>query len=73
MLAEGRSANEHYEKRKEGTHHFGQELAQDADKLIVDKLATFQTRLLQSLDLLFNDNFESGGADEERWSRTLRT
>jgi hypothetical protein len=53
------------------TCNLGQELTQYTNQLVVDQLATFETRVFQPFDLLFHDALESSGADEQRWGRTL--
>lgn len=53
------------------THDFREELAKNADKLIVDELAAFKRRVFEPLDLLLHNNFEGSGPDEEGRCRTL--
>jgi hypothetical protein len=55
------------------TYNFYEELVEYSDKLIIDKLTAFETRLFQSFDLLFDNNLESSCTDEQRRRRTLQT
>jgi hypothetical protein len=48
------------------THNLCEQLAKNTDELVIHKLATFQARLLQSLDLLLDNNLESSGTNKER-------
>jgi len=58
----------HYGQR---TYDLREELAKNADKLIIDELAAFKPRLFESLDLLLHNDFKGSGPDEEGRSRTL--
>lgn len=53
------------------TYYLVQDLAQYADQLVVDELATLQTRVLQPLNLLLDDDFEGLCPDEDSRSETL--
>lgn len=48
-----------------------QDLRKDSDELIVDKLTALETWLLETLDLLLDDDLESGRSDEKRRCRSL--
>jgi hypothetical protein len=54
------------------THGLDQQLSENPDQLVVNKLTTSQGRLFQSTDLLLDNDLESGRADEERRRGTLR-
>jgi hypothetical protein len=51
--------------RRRRTHNLCQYLGEDSDELIVHQLAALDTRLLESLDLLFDDDFKRLGANEQ--------
>ena len=53
------------------TYDLVQYLAQNAYQLVVDKLAAFQTRVLQTLDLLLNNDLEGLCTDEDSRCKTL--
>jgi hypothetical protein len=50
-----------------------QELVQDSHELVVDHLHTFQAWVLESLDLLLDENLKGSGTDEQRRLRALVT
>jgi hypothetical protein len=50
-----------------------QQLVENANQLVIDERAAAQRRVLQSTDLLLDDNFKRGGADEECRGGTLPT
>jgi hypothetical protein len=53
------------------TYNFLKELTKNADKLIVDELATFKRRVFKSLDLLLHNDLKGSSPNEEGRSRTL--
>ena len=53
------------------THYFREELAKNADKLIIDELAAFKRRLIKSLDLLLYNDFKRSCPNEEGRCRAL--
>lgn len=48
------------------TYHFREELAKDTDEFVIHQLATLQARVFQTLDLLFDNDFESSRTNEQR-------
>jgi hypothetical protein len=57
--------------RSEGWTNPLEYLPDDANQLVVNELAAFQTRFFQPLDLLLDYNFKGCCPDEQCWSRTL--
>ena len=51
--------------RRRDTHNLCQYLGKNSDELIVHQLAALDTRFLESLDLLFDDDFKRLGANEQ--------
>ncbi len=51
--------------RRRDTHDFRQYLGENPDELIVHQLAALDTRFLESLDLLLDDDFKRLGANEQ--------
>ena len=46
-------------------------MPEDTDQLVIYELAALESRLLETLDLLLDDNFEGSGANEKRWGGAL--
>ncbi len=53
------------------THYFREELAKNADKLIINELAALKPRFFKSFDLLLHNNFKGSRPNEEGGGRTL--
>ena len=53
------------------TYDFVEELSEDTDQLVIYELAALESRLLETLDLLLDDDFEGSGANEKRWRGAL--
>ena len=53
------------------TYYFREELAKNADKLIIDELAAFKCRIVKSLDLLLHNDFKRSCPNEEGRCRAL--
>lgn len=53
------------------TYNLGKDLPDNLDQLVINELAAFQARLLQSSNLLLDYDLESGCADEQTRSGTL--
>lgn len=53
------------------THDLREELAKNANKLIVDELTAFKPRFFEPFDLLLHNNLKGSGPDEEGRCRTL--
>ena len=51
----------------------GQELGENADQLIKDDVNASQTGVLQTLNLLLDDDFKGGRSNKERRRRALQT
>lgn len=53
------------------TYWLLEQLSEDTNHLIVNHSDTLQTRILQSFDLLLDDDLEGSGTDKEGWRRAL--
>ena len=59
------------DKYYQRTYNFLEELTKNADKLIVDEVATFKPRVFKSLDLLLHNDLKGCSPNEEGRNRTL--